>query len=171
MTTESNSKFCFTVSLTNVFNLIFFFMAFVSYFRKKYNSISMKHFFCEIFYFYIKVYMKYIWKYIYEKYIQKYIYESIYMKLYMKYIWNLLLLYRSMYEIYAQFSSVSQSCPTLWNPMDISMPGFPVHHQLLRPTQTHVHWVGDAIQHAQYIVTKRTHFNHHQDQEKIYNLL
>ena len=45
-----------------------------------------------------------------------------------------------------QFSSVTQLCPTLCNPMDCSMPGFPVHHQLLDPTQTHVHWVGDAIQ-------------------------
>ena len=39
-----------------------------------------------------------------------------------------------------------QSCPTLWDPMDYSMPGFPVHHQLLELTQIHVHWVIDAIQ-------------------------
>ena len=45
-----------------------------------------------------------------------------------------------------QFSSVAQSCPTLCNPMDCSMPGLPVHHQLLEFTQTHAHWVGDAIQ-------------------------
>ena len=45
-----------------------------------------------------------------------------------------------------QFSSVAQSCPTLCNPMDCSKPGLPVHHQLLEFTQTHVHWVGDAIQ-------------------------
>ena len=45
-----------------------------------------------------------------------------------------------------QFSSVTQSCLTLCDPMDCSTPGFPVHHQLLEPTQTHVHWVGDAIQ-------------------------
>ena len=43
-------------------------------------------------------------------------------------------------------SSVTQSCPALCDPMDCSMPGFPVHHQLLEPTQTHVHDVGDAIQ-------------------------
>jgi len=43
-------------------------------------------------------------------------------------------------------SSVTQSCPTLCNPMDCSMPGFPVHHQLPELTQTHGHWVGDAIQ-------------------------
>ena len=42
--------------------------------------------------------------------------------------------------------SVTQSCLTLCNPMDCSMPGLPVHHQLLEFTQTHVHWVGDAIQ-------------------------
>ena len=45
-----------------------------------------------------------------------------------------------------QFSSVSQSCPTLRDPMNHSMPGLPVHHQLLEYTQTHVHWVSDAIQ-------------------------
>ena len=45
-----------------------------------------------------------------------------------------------------QFSSVAQLCPTLCDPMDCSMPGFPVNHQLLEPTQTHVHRVGDAIQ-------------------------
>ena len=45
-----------------------------------------------------------------------------------------------------QFSSVAQSCPTLCDPMDCSTPGLPVHHQLPEFTQTHVHWVGDAIQ-------------------------
>ena len=45
-----------------------------------------------------------------------------------------------------QFSSVAQSCPTLCNPMNRSMPGLPVHHQLPESTQTCVHWVGDAIQ-------------------------
>ena len=44
------------------------------------------------------------------------------------------------------FSSLAQSCLTLSNPMDCSMPGLPVHHQLLEFTQTHVHLVGDAIQ-------------------------
>ena len=48
-------------------------------------------------------------------------------------------------EMY-QFSSVAQSCPALCDPMDCSTPGFPVHHQLLELAQTHVHWVGDAIQ-------------------------
>ena len=45
-----------------------------------------------------------------------------------------------------QFSSVTQSCPTLCDPMDCSTPGFPVHHQLSELTQTHVHSVSDAIQ-------------------------
>ena len=45
-----------------------------------------------------------------------------------------------------QFSSVAQSFPTLCDPMNCSTPGFPIHHQLLEFTQTHVHPVGDAIQ-------------------------
>ena len=47
---------------------------------------------------------------------------------------------------HTKFSSVAQSCLTLCDPMDCSRPGLPVHHQLLEPTQTHVHLVGDAIQ-------------------------
>ena len=45
-----------------------------------------------------------------------------------------------------QFSSVAQSRPTLCNPMDCSTPGLPFLHQLPEFAQTHVHWVGDAIQ-------------------------
>ena len=45
-----------------------------------------------------------------------------------------------------QFSSFTQSCLILCNPMNCSMPGLPVHHQLPEATQMHVHWVGDAIQ-------------------------
>ena len=45
-----------------------------------------------------------------------------------------------------QFSSVTQSCPTLCNPMNRSTPGLPVHYHLPEFTQTHMHWVGDAIQ-------------------------
>ena len=45
-----------------------------------------------------------------------------------------------------QFSSVAQSCPTLCDPMNRSMPGLPVHHQLPEFTQTHAHRVCDAIQ-------------------------
>ena len=49
-------------------------------------------------------------------------------------------------KVKVQFSLVTQSCPTLCDPMDCSTPGLPVHHQLLELTQIHVHWVGDAIQ-------------------------
>ena len=45
-----------------------------------------------------------------------------------------------------QFSLVTQSCPILCDPMNHSMPGLPVHHQLPEFTKTHVHQVGDAIQ-------------------------
>ena len=45
-----------------------------------------------------------------------------------------------------QFSSVAQSCPTLCDPMNPSLPDLPVHHQLLEFTQTHTHRVSDAIQ-------------------------
>ena len=45
-----------------------------------------------------------------------------------------------------QFSSVTQSCLTLCDPMNRSTPGLPVHHQHQEFNQTHVHWVGDAIQ-------------------------
>ena len=51
-----------------------------------------------------------------------------------------------MYNI-VHFSSVAQSCPALWDPMDFSMPGFPVHHQLSEPTQIHIRHIGDAIHH------------------------
>ena len=45
-----------------------------------------------------------------------------------------------------QFSSVAQLCLTLCDPMNHSTPGLPVHHQLPKSTQSHIHWVGDAIQ-------------------------
>ena len=44
------------------------------------------------------------------------------------------------------FSSVTQLCPTLCEPIDSGMPGFPVHHQLPELAQTHFHQVSDAIQ-------------------------
>ena len=47
----------------------------------------------------------------------------------------------------SQFHSVAQLCPTLCNPMDCSIPGSLVHHQLPELAQTHVHQVGDAINH------------------------
>ena len=56
------------------------------------------------------------------------------------------LLWASFRHCSAQFSSVAQLCLTLFDPMDGSMPGFPVHHQLPEFAQTHVHWDGDAIQ-------------------------
>ena len=51
-----------------------------------------------------------------------------------------------LFNLYAEFSSVTQSCLTLCNSMDWSIPGLPVHHQLPEFTQNHVHWVSDAIQ-------------------------
>ena len=66
------------------------------------------------------------------------------------------------YEI--QFSSVAQSCPTLCDPMDCSTTGLPVHHQLLEPIQTHVHWVGDAIQPSHPLSSSPLAFNLSQHQ-------
>ena len=54
------------------------------------------------------------------------------------------LLFHMLFSV--QFSTVTRSCLTLCDPMDCSMPGFPVHHQLPELTQTHVLRVGDAIQ-------------------------
>ena len=50
------------------------------------------------------------------------------------------------HTLFIQFSSVAQSCLTLCDPMNLSTPGLPVYHPLPEFTQTHVHWVGDAIQ-------------------------
>ena len=47
---------------------------------------------------------------------------------------------------WAQFSSVTQSCPTLCYPLDCCKPGFHVHHQQLKLVQTHDYWVSDATQ-------------------------
>ena len=64
-----------------------------------------------------------------------------------------------------QFSSVAQSCLTLCDPMDWSTPGFPVHHQLPKFAQTHVHWVGDAIQPSHPLLSPSPlTFNHSQNQ-------
>ena len=52
----------------------------------------------------------------------------------------------SLASLSVQFSSVAQSCPTLYNPMNHSTPGLPVHHHLPEFTHTHVHRVRDAIQ-------------------------
>ena len=53
---------------------------------------------------------------------------------------------RNIFSLSIQLCSVPQSCPTLCDPMDCSMSGFPVHHQLPNFTQTHVQQVGDATQ-------------------------
>ena len=50
------------------------------------------------------------------------------------------------FKMIASSLQFTQSCLTLCDPMDCSTPGFPVHHQFLEPTQTHVHCIGDAIQ-------------------------
>ena len=55
-------------------------------------------------------------------------------------------LYKPTSNLSVQFSSVAQSYPTLCDPMDCSTLGLPVHHQFLEYTQSHAHWVGDAIQ-------------------------
>ena len=52
----------------------------------------------------------------------------------------------SLAEYLDQIRSVAQSCPTLCDPMNRGTPGLPVHHQLQEFTETHVHWVSDAIQ-------------------------
>ena len=51
-----------------------------------------------------------------------------------------------LFNVYAELSSITQSCPTLCDLMDCSTPGFPVHQQLPELAQTHVHQVSDAIQ-------------------------
>ena len=67
----------------------------------------------------------------------------------------LIFLMSVLYQVYVtvQFSSVTQSCPTLCDPMDCSTPGFPVHHQLPELTQTRVHHngVSDAIQPSHHL--------------------
>ena len=60
---------------------------------------------------------------------------------------TVVLLYRQgIHSTNPQFSSVAQSCPTLYDPMNCSTPGLPVHHQLPEFTQTHVRWIRDALQ-------------------------
>ena len=56
---------------------------------------------------------------------------------------------KTIYTTFLDFTYISvqsQSCPTFCDPMNCSMPGLPVHHQLPESTQTHVHCVSDAIQ-------------------------
>ena len=58
----------------------------------------------------------------------------------------LIQIHLSLLKLSVQFSSVTQSCPTLCDPMNSSMPGLPVHHKIPEFTQTHAHRVSDAIQ-------------------------
>ena len=64
--------------------------------------------------------------------------------------WSFYLLSRALLsyviQIQIRFRSVAQSCPTLYDPMNHSTPGLPVHHQLPEFSQTHIHRVNDAIQ-------------------------
>ena len=66
---------------------------------------------------------------------------------------------------FIQFSSVAQSCPTLCDPMDRSMPGLPVHHQLPELAQTHAHQVSDAIQPSHPLLSPSPVFNLSQHQD------
>ena len=73
----------------------------------------------------------------------EFMYFKVVFKIHLKYILNI----RAVIGFSSvRFCSVTQSCLTLCDPTNCSMPGLPVHHQLQEPTQTHVHWVGDAIQ-------------------------
>ena len=68
-------------------------------------------------------------------------------------------------SLLVQFSLVTQSCPTLSDPMDCSTPGFPVHHQIPELAQTHVHRVSDAIQPSHLLSSSSLPaFNHSQHQ-------
>ena len=67
-------------------------------------------------------------------------------------------------HLLTQFHSVAQSCPTLCDPMDCSTPGLPVHHQLPEFTQTHVHWIGDAIQLSHPLLSPSPAFSLSQEQ-------
>ena len=63
-----------------------------------------------------------------------------------------------------QFSSLGQSCPTCWDPMDFCMTCFPVHHQVPEITQPHIHRVGDAIQPSHPLLPPSFAFNLSQHQ-------
>ena len=60
--------------------------------------------------------------------------------------WTEFTFYLKWWKILFKFNLSAQSCPTLCDPIDCSMPGFPVHHQLPELAQTLIHQVGDAIQ-------------------------
>ena len=63
------------------------------------------------------------------------------------------------YTLFSSFSSVSQSCPTLCDTMDCSTPSLPVHQQLPKFTQTHVHWVGDTNQPSHLLSSHPLHLS------------
>ena len=67
------------------------------------------------------------------------------------------------------FSSVAQLCPTLCDPMDCSMPGLPVHHQLPEFTQTHIHRVCDAIQPSHPQSAPSPHAPNHSQHQSLSN--
>ena len=69
----------------------------------------------------------------------EYLLERLMLKVKLQYFHHLM-------QIAVRFSSVTQSCPTLCDPINRSTPGLPVHHHPLEFTQTHVHRVCDAIQ-------------------------
>ena len=62
-----------------------------------------------------------------------------------------------MCNIYRRLRLVTQSCPTFCDPMHCSTPGFPVHHQLPEPIQTHVHRIGDAIRPSHPLLSPSPH--------------
>ena len=76
--------------------------------------------------------------------------NMVYFSIYLCYFWFFSSVFYSFLYIGAlipsvQFSSVAQSCPTLCDPMNRSLPGLLVHHQFPESTQTPVHWVSDAV--------------------------
>ena len=101
-------------------------------------------------------------------YIYIYIYISIELCLYTHPYINMCVYVCVFYDYFNPtytFSSVTQSCPTLCDPMNHSTPGLPAHHQLPEFTQTHVHWVGDAIQPSHPLLSPSPpdlNFSHHQ---------
>ena len=74
------------------------------------------------------------------------------------FIWNMSLMVPPL-RVSVQFNSVAQSSPTLCDPMDCSTPGLPIHHQFPEFTQTHVHWVGNAIQPSHPLSSPSPAFN------------
>ena len=68
-------------------------------------------------------------------------------------------IYGALILYFVQLNSVAQSCVTLCNPMDCSTPGLPVYHQLPEFTQTHVHWVSDAVQPSHPLSSPSPAFN------------